>query len=66
MATPKKKPTETAEATKSPTHETVTLTESYANHGSIVCSSGSIDFIDNKATVSSALAEELRQYGIVM
>ena len=48
------------------THETVSLTEAYAKHGSIVAKHGIIEFIDGQATVSTALAEELRQQGFVV
>lgn len=47
-------------------HETVTLTETFARHGSIVTRFGIIEFIDGQATVSTALAEELRQQGFVV
>ena len=47
-------------------HEIVTLTETYANHGSIVTRHGVIDFIGGQATVSKELAASLRKQGLVM
>lgn len=57
--------TESTEPEKG-THETVSLTEAYAKHGSIVAKHGIIEFVNGQATVSTVLAEELRQQGFVV
>lgn len=66
MAAPKKIKTTTEVPLEITTEETVLLTEAYAKHGSIVAKHGIIEFVNGQATVSTALAEELRRQGFVV